>query len=216
MTFVMLLLRRSRGQDHSSAGPRCSDSDARSDAGIGTACFARRPTDSPTGTARTASPRRLLEAMGAANSPCLGDRRSGVDRMEPAADIGIGGQRVVAAGQHETGSVNPAPAGYVGDRILVADDEFASCEMLIEHRVVALRLAAIAVDRIGQLFWGGALEVDRLAGKRPELGRPDIPKRPVTRSPRSPNLFSSDQEARACWAQRGHCSRRGCRPWCGG
>ena len=54
-------------------------------------------------------------------------------------------------------SNNPAPAGYVGDRILFADDELATREVLVEHRVMALRLAAIAIDRIGQLFRGGAL-----------------------------------------------------------
>src|SRR5580700_9691109 len=112
----------------------------------------------------------LLEAMGAADSPRLGDCRPGVYRMEPAADIGIGGKRGVVAGQHEAGPVNPAPAGYVGDRILFADDELATREVLVEHRVMALRLAAIAIDRIGQLFRGGALEVDRLARERPKTG----------------------------------------------
>jgi len=56
------------------------------------------------------------------------------------------------------------------DRIPAAANELAALEVLVEDSIVAFGLASVAVDRVGQFFRGGSLEVHGLAGERPESG----------------------------------------------
>src|SRR5271165_7173262 len=110
----------------------------------------------------------FLESVAAARGPRLGDRWPVVARPDPALDIREGGERVVAPGEHDVRAIDPAPRRDIGDRVTAADDEGPVFNMLVEHRIVPLRLAPISVDGVGQALRSHALEMHGLAGKRTE------------------------------------------------
>ena len=77
--------------------------------------------------------------------------------------FGNGAERIVRALAHARGAVEPAPGRHVRDRVGVADDEVAPCEMIVQHLVMTLGLAPVAVHRIVEAFRRGELEMHRLA-----------------------------------------------------
>ena len=91
-----------------------------------------------------------------------------LDPREPALEIGVGGQRLVLARQHCGGTIQPAPGRDVDDGVVVADDVVAAGHVVVQDLVVALGLATIPVDRVGHFLGCRALEMDGLAGERPE------------------------------------------------
>src|SRR5580704_18602189 len=112
----------------------------------------------------------FFEGVAAPYDPRLGDCRAFVDRVEPAPDVRVGCEWIIASRKHKAGTVDPAPGRDVGYGVAGADDEAATFKMLVEHGVVAFRLAPITIDGVGQLLRGRTLEVHGLAGKRAEPG----------------------------------------------
>ena len=129
-------------------------------------------------------------------------RRPRVDRLIPALHIGKRSERIGFAGEDEVGALYPAPAGHVDDRILSSDDMVAPRKMLVQHAIVPLDLATIAIDRIGNLFRRGALKMHRLAGERTDACRdeekPGEQFRPIRGLPdKSSGLVAEVQQDRA-------------------
>src|ERR1700728_847056 len=109
--------------------------------------------------------------MSGPDRPGTRDGRTRVYRREPALDIRISAKRFSRAVHHAGRAINPAPERHVGDRVTVADNKIAASKMVLDHLIMPLRLAPVAVD--GVVGAGGCeqLEVHRLAGERGEAGR---------------------------------------------
>src|ERR687892_870879 len=110
--------------------------------------------------------------MGLADRPYAGDRCPGINCLEEPLEIRECGERVGFPLPHAGGTVEPTPGRDIGDRVAVADDEFASGQMVVQHLVVPLRLALVAVHGIVKALLGrGELEMHGLAGERADAGR---------------------------------------------
>jgi hypothetical protein len=82
--------------------------------------------------------------------------------------VGISAERVVRALQDTRGAIEPAPSRDVRDRIAITDDEFAAGEVIVQHLIVPLRLASVAIHGVVEPLGRGELEVHGLPGERPE------------------------------------------------
>jgi hypothetical protein len=73
--------------------------------------------------------------------------------------------------------IDPRVTGHVGDGVVVAGNECASLQPLVEHAEQAFRFAAIALDRIGHGFRRVHAEMAVLPGHRSESA--DLPEQPL-------------------------------------
>src|SRR5262245_29965406 len=64
--------------------------------------------------------------------------RSRVDRTKPAFEVGEGSERRRFTRQRTRSAIQPSPAGDIGNRVLVPNDEIPSLQMGVEHLVMPL------------------------------------------------------------------------------
>src|SRR6185437_4215694 len=112
----------------------------------------------------------FLEWMVLADIARACSRRPCIDRLEETLEVRMRAKRIPGALAYPRGPIKPAPGRHVGNRVRVADDMGTPFEMLVEHLVMTLRLAPVAVHRIVEAFRRGELEVDGLARERPKPG----------------------------------------------
>src|SRR3977135_330328 len=106
----------------------------------------------------------------------IGAHRRGprLDGLEPAFQVGeILDLLALPLIRHD-----PRIARHVGDRV-VAGDEVAPGELLVEHAVEAVDLVAVAIDRVGGLVVGVLREVVVLPAHRSAPAQ--LPKQPLDR-----------------------------------
>lgn len=109
-----------------------------------------------------------LERVVHAYRPRPRHRGTRLDGREQPGEVRVGRQRLGLALEHARGTIEPSPSRDVGDRVALADDPVAPGEVVVEHAVVALRLATVAVAGVVRALGRGEPEVHRLARERAE------------------------------------------------
>lgn len=107
-----------------------------------------------------------LEFVSAPNIASTPRRLPRIDQPMPAGQIGIATEGLVEFGENKAGAFDPSPGRHIRDRVGLADYVRPIAQVIVENLVMALGFAPIAVERIVQTRWRGALEMNRLAGER--------------------------------------------------
>ena len=103
--------------------------------------------------------RRVRDGRLARHGEALAHRLARRDALPPRIHVREGGH--VDAGKQR--DVDPGEAGNVGDGVAVADEEGVVLQARVEHAVQALRLADVALRRVGDALGREAVEVVGLA-----------------------------------------------------
>ena len=94
------------------------------------------------------------------------DRRPRVDGLEETLQMRVRAERIVGALADAGRAIEPSPGRHVGDRVAVADDEVAPFQVVIQHLIMPLGFAPIAVPGVVEPLGRGELEMHGLAGER--------------------------------------------------
>jgi hypothetical protein len=80
----------------------------------------------------------------------------------------VGTERIIGALAYAGGAIEPSPGRYIGNRVTVVDDEVSPLQVVVQHLVVPLGFAAIAIHGVIEALRRGELEMYGLAGERAE------------------------------------------------